>query len=51
MLLLGTCLRCLPMHAPTLLLTGFDPFGGERTNPSWLIAQALQDRAAVAEAT
>ena len=41
MLLLGTCLRCLPMHAPTLLLTGFDPFGGERTNPSWLIAQAL----------
>ena len=35
------------MHAPTLLLTGFDPFDGERTNPSWLIAQALQDRADV----
>jgi len=34
-------LPCVPMHAPTILLTGFDPFGGDRTNPSWLIAQAL----------
>jgi pyroglutamyl-peptidase len=27
-------------NAP-LLLTGFAPFGGERINPSWLVAQAL----------
>jgi pyroglutamyl-peptidase len=27
--------------APVILLTGFDPFGGESINPSWLIAQAL----------
>lgn len=27
--------------APTVLLTGFEPFGGETTNPSWLVAQAL----------
>ena len=26
---------------PTLLLTGFEPFGGEITNPSWQVAQAL----------
>ena len=26
---------------PTLLLTAFEPFGGETTNPSWLLAQAL----------
>jgi pyroglutamyl-peptidase len=26
---------------PTVLLTGFEPFGGEATNPSWLVAQAL----------
>lgn len=25
----------------TILLTGFDPFGGDAQNPSWLIAQAL----------
>jgi len=24
-----------------LLLTGFEPFGGETVNPSWLVAQAL----------
>lgn len=29
------------MTPPTLLLTGFDAFGGERINPSWQIAQAL----------
>lgn len=27
--------------APTVLLTGFDAFGGESLNPSWLAAQAL----------
>jgi pyroglutamyl-peptidase len=26
---------------PTILLTGFEPFGGEATNPSWLLAQSL----------
>ncbi|MES2482700.1 MAG: pyroglutamyl-peptidase I [Pseudomonadota bacterium] len=29
---------------PRILLTGFDPFGGESTNPSWLAAQALHGR-------
>ena len=27
--------------AAPLLLTGFEPFGGEAVNPSWLVAQAL----------
>jgi pyroglutamyl-peptidase len=27
-----------------LLVTGFEPFGGESVNPSWLVAQALQGR-------
>lgn len=26
---------------PTVLLTGFDAFGGDAVNPSWLVAQAL----------
>ena len=26
-----------------LLVTGFDPFGGERVNPSWMVAEALPD--------
>jgi len=26
---------------PTILLTGFEPFGGEALNPSWQVAQAL----------
>jgi len=30
----------LPPGAP-LLLTGFDPFGGDTANPSWLAARAL----------
>lgn len=29
---------------PVVLLTGFDAFGGDAVNPSWLIAQALQRR-------
>ena len=36
-----------PRHVqplPTVLLTGFDPFGGEAVNPSWLAVQALQGR-------
>lgn len=27
-----------------ILLTGFEPFGGEALNPSWLVAQALHGR-------
>ncbi len=27
---------------PTVLLTGFDAFGGARSNPSWLLAQAIE---------
>jgi len=30
--------------APTLLLTGFEPFGGEPVNPSWQVALALHDQ-------
>ena len=29
------------MTTKTILLTGFEPFGGESVNPSWQIAQAL----------
>jgi pyroglutamyl-peptidase len=29
------------MTAPCILLTGFEPFGGETVNPSWEIARAL----------
>ena len=28
---------------PTVLLTGFDAFGGDAVNPSWLAVQALHD--------
>ncbi len=27
----------------TLLITGFDPFGGQSVNPSWAVAEALPD--------
>ncbi|MDP2816880.1 MAG: pyroglutamyl-peptidase I [Polaromonas sp.] len=29
---------------PTVLLTGFDPFGGDSLNPSWLAVETLQGR-------
>jgi pyroglutamyl-peptidase len=29
------------MPRPSILLTGFEPFGGESVNPSWRVAQAL----------
>ena len=29
---------------PTVLVTGFDPFGGDRVNPSWMAVQALHGR-------
>jgi pyroglutamyl-peptidase len=32
------------MKLPTILLTGFDAFGGETLNPSWLVAQALHGK-------
>jgi pyroglutamyl-peptidase len=28
---------------PVVLVTGFDPFGGQRVNPSWQAVQALHD--------
>ncbi len=31
-------------HGLRVLLTGFDPFGGDTVNPSWQIAQALHGR-------
>lgn len=35
----------MPHHdAPSLLLTGFEPFDGERVNPSWAVAQALHGK-------
>lgn len=34
-------LSSLHPDGPVILLTGFDPFGGDIQNPSWLIAQAL----------
>lgn len=30
--------------APTVLVTGFDAFGGDTINPSWLVAQALNEQ-------
>ena len=32
------------MTHPTLLLTGFDPFDGAKSNPSWDAASALDGR-------
>ena len=29
------------MRRSTILITGFEPFGGESVNPSWQVAQAL----------
>lgn len=31
----------MPAAAPRILLTGFEPFGGQRLNPSWEVARAL----------
>ena len=31
-------------RVPVVLLTGFDPFGGDAVNPSWLAAQALDGK-------
>ncbi|WP_426306774.1 pyroglutamyl-peptidase I [Acidovorax facilis] len=30
-----------PIGDKVILITGFDPFGGDSLNPSWLVAQAL----------
>jgi pyroglutamyl-peptidase len=32
------------MARPSVLVTGFDAFGGQSLNPSWIAAQALHDR-------
>ena len=34
----------VPLPAPRVLLTGFDAFGGETVNPSWLAARDLHGR-------
>ncbi|GAA4429925.1 pyroglutamyl-peptidase I [Acidovorax lacteus] len=39
---MAPCTPAAPLPPPTLLLTGFDPFGGDTANPSLQIAQALQ---------
>jgi pyroglutamyl-peptidase len=37
--------RCMVAAAlPVVLVTGFDAFGGDALNPSWLAAQALHGR-------
>jgi pyroglutamyl-peptidase len=33
-----------PVGRPPILVTGFDPFGGQTVNPSWAAVQALQGR-------
>jgi pyroglutamyl-peptidase len=33
-----------PVRTPVVLLTGFEPFGGDTRNPSWLAVQALHGR-------
>src|SRR6478735_4784221 len=33
-----------PVGQPRILVTGFDPFGGQPVNPSWLAVQALHGR-------
>jgi pyroglutamyl-peptidase len=35
---------------PAILLTGFEPFGGESINPSWLLAQSLAGQAVAGHA-
>ncbi len=39
-----SCASSSTPNSPTVLLTGFDPFGGAVLNPSWLAACALQGR-------
>ena len=36
----GTGRHNRAVRTPLILLTGFEPFGGETVNPSWLVAQA-----------
>lgn len=36
--------KALSLRAPKVLVTGFDPFGGDSLNPSWQAAQALHAR-------
>lgn len=33
-----------PRRPPCVLVTGFEPFGGDSANPSWMSAQALHGR-------
>ncbi|WP_427913302.1 pyroglutamyl-peptidase I [Ramlibacter sp. MMS24-I3-19] len=34
----------VPVGQPRILVTGFDPFGGQPINPSWVAVQALHGR-------
>lgn len=36
--------KALSLQAPKVLVTGFDPFGGDSLNPSWQAARALHGR-------
>ena len=38
-------MRAMPEHR--ILVTGFEPFGGDSVNPAWLVAQHLS-RASIA---
>jgi pyroglutamyl-peptidase len=40
----GSRARIRAMREPVVLVTGFEPFGGDALNPSWLVAQSLQGR-------
>jgi pyroglutamyl-peptidase len=42
----GTAARKRARTGPVVLVTGFDPFGGEDANPSWEICKALPGRIA-----
>ena len=39
------------MDLPRILLSGFEPFGGDTVNPSALVGRALQGAGAVGAAT
>jgi pyroglutamyl-peptidase len=39
---LGTRNKCQLEHILKILVTGFEPFAGERINPSWEVAQCLE---------
>jgi pyroglutamyl-peptidase len=42
----ATAARVQPRSGEVVLVTGFEPFGGEKTNPSWEVCQELGDEIA-----